>query len=95
MPKSFWNVIAVALPLAVALLGWIWTSGISYGIGDYGGRMGVALLFILGIGAVCALGTGAAFVALARGESRAWLSIVGLVGNLAVVLPIAGLLLRR
>jgi hypothetical protein len=41
------------------------------------------------------LGAVAAGVALARGEERMWLSLLGLVGNLAVALPVAGLLLRR
>lgn len=67
----------------------------SGGTGDYAGRLGAGVLFVFGLGAACGLGALAAIVALARGEARLWLSVLALVGNLAVALPVAGLLLRR
>jgi hypothetical protein len=91
--QSFWNILSVAVPVTGLLIGWMLIG--DGGTGDYAGRLGAGILFALGMGAVCALGAVAAFAALARGESRVWLSMLGLVGNLAVVLPIAGVLLRR
>jgi hypothetical protein len=91
--QSFWNILSVAVPVAGLLIGWMVISGGNSG--DYAGRLGAGILFALAMGAICGLCAIAALVAIVRGESRVWLSILGLVGNLAVVLPVAGALLRR
>ena len=94
-PPSFWNILSVAVPVVGLLIGVLFVSGGGTGAGDYAGRLGAGILFALGMGAVCGLCAIAALVAIARGESRFWLSVVSLVGNLAVALPVAGVLLRR
>lgn len=91
--QSFWNLIAVGLPAVAVVIGLLSLGG--SGTGDWAGRLGEGVLLVIGVGAACGLGAIAAAVALARGEARVWLSIVALVGNLAVALPVAGLLLRR
>ena len=48
----------------------------------------------MGVGAACVLGEIAALVALARGERLAWLTILGILGNGAVILPILALFLN-
>jgi len=95
MPKPFWNVLAVVVPLAAAIIGAIWASSIRHPMGDYGGRLAVGFILIFGVGAICLLGVGASITALVRGEAKPWLSVIGLVGNLAVVLPLLGVLLRK
>jgi len=89
---SFWNILSVAVPLAGTLIGWLLVSGVNTQGYE---RMAAGILFVLAMGVVCGCGAVAAIVALAKGESRPWLSILGLVGNLAVALPVAGVLLRR
>ncbi len=83
----------MGLPAAVLVIGLLSLGG--GGTGDWAGRLGEGVLFVMAMGAACGLGAVAAGVALARGEERMWLSVLGLVGNLAVALPVAGLLLRR
>jgi len=92
--QPFWNILSVALPLVAFVVGCLLVAG-GGGAGDYAGRLGAGILFALGMGAVCGLGAAAAVVALFRGEARVWLSVLGLAGNLAVALPVVGVLLRR
>lgn len=89
---SFWNLIAVALPVVAAVVGVANLGG--SGTGDWAGRLGSGVLLVVGMGAACGLGAVAAVVAIVRGEERMWLSVLALVLNLAVALPVAGLLLR-
>lgn len=91
--KPFWNVISLALPLAVAILGAIVMLTSRSGGGDFAGRLGSGILFVLAVGAACLAGEVAAIVSLVRGERYAWLAIVGLVLNLVIILPIAGVLM--
>ena len=90
---SLWNLIAVGLPAVALVAGLLTVPG--GGVGDYTGRLGAGVVFVLGLGAACGLGAVAAVIAMVRGEERLWLSVLALVGNLAVALPVAGLLLRR
>lgn len=90
---SFWNWIAIGLPLLALVTGLLLLSG--GGTGDFAGRLGAGVLFMIGLGAACGLGAAAAAVALFRGEPRPWLSVIALLVNLAVSLPVASLLLRR
>lgn len=94
MVKPFWNLIAFFGPLGIGGLAILYLATVKYPMGDLGGRMANGILFMLGMGIVCALGAGAAVAALVRGEERMWLSILALVANLVVVVPVAGLLLR-
>ncbi len=89
-----WNIISVVLPLGAAALGVLLLAANPRGGGDFAGAMGSAVLFVFGVGVACGLGAVAAIIALVRGERRAWLSVIGLVGNAAVVLPILALLAR-
>ena len=50
------------------------------------------MLFILGIGAACVVGEIAGWIALARGERQVWLTILSILGNGAVIVPILALL---
>jgi len=90
---SCWNLIAVGLPVVAALLGVVNLGG--SGTGDWAGRLGGAVVLVVGVGGACGLGAVAAIVALVRGEERMWLSVLALVLNLCVALPVAGLLLRE
>ena len=63
-----WNIVSVALPLAVAALGLLFLFGGGSAGGDYAGRLGSAVLFVIGIGGACAIGEIAAIVAHIRGE---------------------------
>ena len=87
-----WNVVSVALPLGALALGLLLLAANPRGGGDYAGALGSAVLFVLAVGGACLLGAMAAVVALARGERKTWLSVLGLVGNGVVVLPILALL---
>jgi hypothetical protein len=89
----FWNLIAVGLPLATFLIGLVMLSGRS-GM-DYTGRLGGGILVVLGVAAASGLGVVAGAVALYRHERLAWLSILAIVLNCLVVLPVVGVLLRK
>jgi hypothetical protein len=62
--------------------------------GDFAGAIGGGVLFIFGLAAACVIGEIAAWVALLRGERMAWLSILGILGNGIVILPVLLLLLK-
>jgi hypothetical protein len=64
------------------------------GRGDFAGSLGATVLFALGVGGACAVGEIAALIALARGERLVWLTILGVLGNGAVILPILALFLK-
>lgn len=91
--KPFWNVISLALPIAVAVMGTVMVIASHTGTGDYVGRIGSAVVLVLAVGAACLLGEAAAAVSLFRGEQHAWLGILGLILNLIIILPIAGALM--
>jgi len=91
--KPFWNILSLALPLTVAIGGAIVALTSRGGAGDYAGRLGSGILLVLAVGAACLLGEAAAIVSLFRGERYAWLGVLGLVLNLAVILPIAAVLM--
>lgn len=93
MTSSFWNLVAVGLPTLVFIVGLILLPGGA--VHDYNARMGTAVLLLLAMGIASVLGLIAAVVALARGEARVWLSIIGLIVNLLISFPIASVLLRR
>jgi hypothetical protein len=92
--SPFWNVLGVVIPFAALLIGIVVAAGSRGGTGDFAGALGggVLLIGILGIG--CVLGELAAITALVRQERLMWLSIIGIIGNAVVLLPLAGLLLR-
>lgn len=93
-PAPRWNVVSLALPAVALLLGLLMLAANPSGRGDFAGSLGAAVLFALGIGGACALGEIAALFALVRGERLLWLTILGIVGNGAVILPILALLLK-
>lgn len=90
----FWNLIAVGLPVAVFLIGLLMLSSRSGG-GDYAGRLGGGILVILAVAVASGLGVLAGGLALYRHERLAWLSVLGIVLNLLVCLPVVGVLLRK
>lgn len=93
-PKPpFWNLIAAGLPFAGAIIGIIFASSRD-GYGDYAGRLGGAVIAIFIVAAASTIGIGAAVASLMRAERMAWLAILALAGNLAIALPVAGLLIR-
>ncbi|MBC7895270.1 MAG: hypothetical protein H7066_07640 [Cytophagaceae bacterium] len=89
----FWNLIAIALPMATFLIGIVMLSGRAGG--DYAGRLGGGVLFALGMAAASGLGVVAGVLALYRHERLPWLSVLGILVNCLVCLPVAGVLLRR
>jgi hypothetical protein len=91
--KPFWNILALAGPLTVAALGAILTVTSRSGTGDFAGRLGNGVLFVLAVGATCLVGEVAAVVSLVRGERHAWLAILGLILNLIIISPIAAILM--
>jgi hypothetical protein len=93
-PQSFWNIVSLAIPVAAAAIGLLLVSQ-KGGTGDFAGRLGAGVLFVIGMAIACGLGAAAAIAALVRNEPWAWLSILSLLVNLAVALPVVALLLRR
>ncbi len=93
-PKPpFWNLIAAGLPVTGAIIGILFASSRG-GSGDYAGRLGGAVIAIFIVAAAATIGIGAAVASLMRSERMAWLAMLALIGNLAIALPVAGLLLR-
>lgn len=93
-PKPpFWNLIAAGLPFAGAIIGMLIASPRG-GPGDIAGRLGGAVIAIFIVAAAATIGIGAAIASLMRSERMAWLAILALIGNLAIALPVAGLLIR-
>ena len=89
-----WNIASVAVPAIAIVIGVLVLAGSRGGVGDYAGALGGGVLFIFGIAGACVIGEIAAWVALARGERMAWLTILGIIGNGAVILPVLLLLLK-
>lgn len=89
-----WNIASVAIPAAAILIGLVALAGSRGGGGDFAGALGGGVLFIFGIAGACVIGEVAAWVALARGERMAWLTILGIIGNGVVVVPVLLLLLK-
>ena len=89
-----WNIASVAIPAAAIVIGLLVLAGSKGGGGDYAGALGGGVLFIFGIAAACVIGEIAAWVALVRGERMAWLTILGIIGNAVVILPVLLLLLK-
>jgi hypothetical protein len=90
----FWNIVAVVIPIVAILIGSAVAAGSKNGGGDFAGALGGGVLF-LGIVAIgCLIGEVAAITALIRQERLLWLSILAIVGNAVVLLPLLGLFLR-
>lgn len=89
----FWNLIAAALPVAGAAIGILIASSRN-GYGDYTGRLGGAVIAIFIVAAASTIGIGAAIASLLRNERMAWLAMLALIGNAAIAIPVAGLLIR-
>ena len=89
-----WNIASVAIPAAAIVIGVLVLAGSRGGGGDYAGALGGGVLFIFGIAGACVLGEIAAWVALVRGERMAWLTILGILGNGVVIVPVLLLLLK-
>lgn len=80
-----WNIVSLVLPVvAAAIAAAVVASSRS---SDYASGIGSVLKSLIAVGAVCVLGEVAAIVALVRGERMAWLSAIGAILNLAVILP--------
>lgn len=87
-----WNILSVAAPLGALVIGLVQAAGASSG-GNFGVALGNALAVVLLVIAGCAIGLVAAMIALVRSERMKWLSVLGLLGNGAVVVPALFLLL--
>ena len=87
-----WNIVSIAAPLLALAVGVIQAAGASSG-GNLGVALGNALGVVLLVIAGCAIGLVAAVIALVRSERKAWLSVIGLLGNGAVVVPVLFFLL--
>ena len=87
-----WNIVSVAAPLAALAVGLIQAAGASSG-GNFGVALGNALGVVLLVVAGCAIGLVAAVIALVRSERMTWLSVLSLLGNGAVVVPVLFFLL--
>ncbi|MBM3758562.1 MAG: hypothetical protein FJW38_31890 [Acidobacteria bacterium] len=57
-------------------------------------QRGLRSVGLLVVAAAAALGIGAAVTSLMRNERMAWLAMLALLGNAAIALPIAALLIR-
>jgi hypothetical protein len=90
-PRPLWNVISVALPLLVVIIGVVQILTTPFGGGDYAGRLGSAVLLIIALGIGCGVGFMAAVIALIRGERWTALSWLGAIGNGAVLVPMLNL----
>src|SRR5262245_14854667 len=89
-----WNIASVAIPAVAIVLGILILAGSRGGAGDFAGAMGGGVLFVLGIAGVCVLGEIAAWVALIRGERMVWLTILGIIGNGVVIVPVLLVLMK-
>jgi len=89
-----WNIVSVAIPALAIAVGFLVLIANPSGRGDFGGAMGAGILFILGVCAACGLGAIAAVIALVREERMQWLTVIGLLGNGAVLVPVLWLMLR-
>ena len=89
-----WNIASVAIPAAAIVIGLLVLAGNRGGGGDFAGALGGGVLFIFGIAGACVIGEIAAWVALVRGERMAWLTILGILGNGVVIVPVLLLLLK-
>ena len=88
-----WNIVSVAIPAIAIVLGLLLVAG-GRGGGDFAGALGGGVLFIFGVAGACVFGEIAAWVALVRGERMAWLTILGILGNGVVIVPVLLLLLK-
>jgi len=93
-PAPLWNIASVAIPVAAILIGLLLLAANPSGRGGFAGSLGGGVLFIFGIAGACVIGEVAAWVALARGERMAWLTVLGIIGNGAVILPVLLLFLK-
>jgi len=89
-----WNIVSIVLPAIAIVLGILMVAG-SRGGGDFAGALGGGVLFIFGVAGACLIGEIAAWVALVRGERMAWLTILGIIGNGIVIVPVLLLLLKN
>ena len=95
MNPPFWNIVSLALPAAALAIGVLvlMTNRGGRG-GDYAGALGGAIITLIVIGGICVFGLAAAMVALKRGERMAWLSALGILANVTLVVPALYLYLR-
>ncbi len=82
----YWNIISVVLPVAATAVACMILLG-SRSSGGYAGAIGQLLLAVIGVGGICLMGEAAAIAALVRGERMQWLSVAGILANMAVLLP--------
>jgi hypothetical protein len=90
----FWNIVGSSLPVAAFGLGLLVLAASKGGRGDFAGALGRGVLFFVAIGVACLIGEIASIIALVRQERLVWLSILGVIGNAVVLLPLVALLLR-
>ena len=93
-PAQFWNIASVAIPLIAIVIGALVLAG-NRGGGDFAGALGGGVLFLFAITGICVLGEIAAWVALVRGERWVLLSILGIIGNGIVIVPVLLLLMKN
>jgi hypothetical protein len=83
----FWNIVSVLLPVLGSLLAIAFL--LTAERGEYAGALGRLFGALIALGAVCLLGEAAAITALLRHERMPWLSVLGIVLNLVVIVPAA------
>jgi len=93
-PAPLWNIASVVIPVAAILVGMLALAGSRGGAGDFAGAMGGGVLFVLAVAGACTIGEIAAWVALVRGERQVWLTILGIIGNGVVIVPVLLLLMK-
>ena len=89
-----WNIASVAMPAAAFVIGLLVLAGSRGGAGDFAGALGGGVLFVFAVAGACVIGEIAAWVALVRGERMAWLTMLGIIGNGVVIVPVLLLLLK-
>ena len=86
--RALWNILSVALPLLAVIICLITISGMESERGNVGSALAPGFLLVFGTVAGCILGFVAAVVALIRNERWGALTLLGFIGNGAVLFPL-------
>ena len=89
----FWNLISLGVPVVSFAIGALILSA-NRQAGDFAGSLGSGVLFAFALAAACTFGGAAAVAALVKGERLVLLSILGVLVNGALSLPVLFILLK-
>lgn len=92
-PAPFWNLISLGVPVLSFAIGALVLSA-NHRSGDFAGSLGAGVLFAFALAAACTFGGAAAVAALVKGERLVLLSILGVVLNGALALPVLFILVK-